>query len=107
MLDVIHYLFEADAESIMTAEQAEGRNQLRSSLYSELYNRSYEYSTSTTSNTSGIDAPLDDDLLDDMPTPVDPFARSRGEAAKPYIPPTKFDPNTGMPMGSVLDAPLR
>lgn len=111
MVDVIHYMFETDAESILTGEQAEARDALRSYLYTELYGREYKYASPKLRSgvTGKIDEPLGDDYLyEDMPKPVDPFERSGGGSSevKPYIKPTTLDPGSSRPFGNVLDAPL-
>lgn len=104
MLDVLHFLFEDDA-LVPSGEAAEARDKMRSQIYQELYGTTYDYGAQYESNLTGnpeIDYPLDED---DIPTPVDPFARS--QATKPFIPPTRFVEDSDSPFGSVLDAPLR
>lgn len=108
MLDVIHFFFEEDFIHISSGEQAEARDKSRSMLYSQLYMREYKYATQTTSTrvmSPGIGGPLDEDLeVEDIPTPIDPFQRSR--ETKPYIPPTHVNENSRLPFGAALDEPL-
>lgn len=103
LLDVLHFLFEEDAGSVMSAEHGEARDAMRDSIYESMYKTEYTFKASKKQNDfSGIDLPLDDE---DVPVPVDPFARSG--YVKPYTPATDFDPSATNPFGSVLDAPLR
>lgn len=108
MLDVIHFFFEEDFIHISSGEQAEARDKSRSMLYSQLYMREYKYATQTKSTkvmSPGIGGPLDEDLeVEDIPTPIDPFQRSR--ETKPYIPPTHVNENSRLPFGAALDEPL-
>lgn len=84
MLDVIHFLFEEDAR-YSTAEEAQAVSEFRSTIYGVLYGTTYKYKVSSSSGGG---------------------AGRSGGGVKPYIPPTEFDPDTGMPFGDVLDAPL-
>ena len=108
MLDVIHYMFEEDMR-IPSAEVAEAVSKSRSILYREMYNRDYAYSVKTGAAflSADIDPPLgDDDDVSDI-TPVDPARGGRASAnAKPYFPPTDFNPDAVNPFGTTLDAPL-
>jgi hypothetical protein len=108
MLDVLHFFFEEDFIHITTGEQAEARDKSRSMLYGQLYHREYKYAAPTTGRTAaspGISGPLDEDLeIEDIPTPIDPFQRSR--ETKPYIPPTQVNENSRLPFGAALDEPL-
>ena len=86
MLDVLHFLFEEDLR-VSSAEEMKSVEESRKLIYSTLYNRTYKYSSnkskgSTTSSN-----------MDDF-GPVSPFTPS---SPKPYIPPTDFDPNSGIP----------
>lgn len=84
MLDVIHYLFEEDAR-FSSAEEAQAVSEFRATIYGLLYGTTYKYRTKTSSGSVG--------------------GASDG-GVKPYIPPTEFDPDMGLPFGSTLDAPL-
>lgn len=101
MLDVLHFFFEEDA-NVSSGEQAEARDKMREAIYRDLYKQTYKYGLSS-SRVNDFSA-LDDPYGDDMPTPVDPLARS-GDV-KPYVPPTAFDSTSSRPFGTVLDAPL-
>ena len=103
MLDVIHFFIEEDSTSMSTAEQVEAKNAVRTGLYRSMYDMEYKYaSPKTGTELNDFDAPFDEN--DDMPTPIDPFARSN--TVKPYVPATDFDPDSTKPFGRVLDAPL-
>ncbi len=86
MLDVIHYFYEEDL-NFSSHEQLQMTEKRRVHIYREMYQTEYKYQVSGSS---------------DSVTPFDPAA---GEA-KPYIPPTDFDPDSYSPFGSVLDAPI-
>ena len=74
---------------------------LRSSIYEKFYEREYRFASARTRDSiENLDPPLDEDI----PTPIDPFEKSK--SVKPYRPPTEFDPMSSSPFGSVLDAPL-
>jgi hypothetical protein len=103
MLDVLHYFFEDDI-NFSTAEQADAREKTRSSIYEDLYGSSYKYGSNKsvadmaygdTPSTQDFDAPRDE---------VQPF--NPAVKPKPYKAPTKFDPDSAVPFGSALDAPL-
>lgn len=101
MLDVIHYLFEEDAR-FSTAEQADATSSLRTQLYRQ-YNKTYRYATSSSSGKSGRayvpkgsagDFDFDDPMFSSNET-------------KSYIPPTEFNPDSVLPFGADIGAPLR
>lgn len=101
MVDVIHFLFEEDAR-YHTGEEAEGVSKLRSMVYSTMYNTTYRYGSSSSSAASGGGRRYvsDSDPLDfnsDLPMPTE---------TKPYVPPTQFNPDSAVPFGSALDAPI-
>lgn len=100
MLDVVHYMFEEDTARLSTAEQADAISSMRTSVYG-LYSKSYKYGTKSTSSSSGRKYITEDDAPG-LGLPVD------GEelALKPFVPPTEFNPESSMPFGGVLDAPL-
>lgn len=86
MLDVVHYLFEEDAR-FSSAEEAQAVSEFRATIYGLLYGTTYKYRTKASlgSTTGGGTA---------------------DGGVKPYIPPTDFDPDMGLPFGSTLDAPF-
>lgn len=86
MLDVIHFFFEQDSR-FSSAEEAEAVGELRATIYGLLYGTTYKYRTNT-----GISKGSSGEF-------------SSG-GVKPYIPPTEFDADMGLPFGEVLDAPL-
>lgn len=110
LLDVLHFFFEEDVGSLTTAEQADAREKTRTQLYASLYSKTYAYA-STKNSTSYIDnsvvLPAEDDVEDnEMPTPLDPAARSASAFTKPYVPPTRMNSNPQRPFGTTLDGPL-
>jgi hypothetical protein len=103
MLDVIHYLFEEDMR-YSSGEQAEAVGKSREIIYRQLYDVEYLFSGSTSksskyANSSGSFNDFDN---------IQPFDPKKKRATKPYIPPTQFDPDTGIPMSGngLLEAPL-
>lgn len=96
MLDVLHFMFEEDLR-FTTPEEAKGQSKMRTQLYS-LYGRSYKYGSGDSGTTYGGRAYVPDDLDSVDVTPV--------SVKKAYVPPTKFNPESTNPFGSVLDAPL-
>lgn len=113
MLDVLHFFFEEDVLSIASAEQSDAINATRTQLYSTLYNRSYKHATGSDKsarsyvNGSSVDLPQEETEYDEIPTPLDPAARSSSPfPAKPYVPPTRINSESSLPFGSVLDGPL-
>lgn len=102
MVDVIHYLFEEDASRYSSGEQAEAVSAMRTQLYLS-YGKTYQYAVkgSKSSGKSYIPKGAAADYgFDD-----DPLAGMSGET-KSYIPPTDFNPDSALPFGSDLDAPL-
>lgn len=99
MTDVLHYYLEDDMR-YSTAEEAEAVTSYRTQLYLE-YGTTYKYGVSSKKQTgksympknASEDYGFDDPLL-------------ASEETKPYVPPTDFNPNSAMPFGSLLDAPL-
>lgn len=99
MTDVIHYYFEEDAR-YASGEEAESLSKLRTQLYL-LYGKTYRYGFSGSKSGksyipqgAAADYGFNDDGLG-----------VQGET-KPYIPPTYFNPDSAMPFGADLDAPL-
>lgn len=99
MLDVLHYLFEEDLR-YSTGEQAQAVEKTREIIYGQLYET--EYIFKTTVNTSKASNSFND--FDNI-QPFDP----KKKVTKPFIPATKFDADTGLPLdaNSLLEAPLR
>lgn len=97
MSDVLHFMFEEDLR-FSSGEEAQAQSKMRTQLYS-LYGKSYNYGATNSSKTTyGGRAYAPDDVDEFDVTPVD--------VKKSYIPPTKFNPESSNPFGSVLDAPL-
>lgn len=92
-----------------SAEQAEGRDEMRKRIYSEMYLTKYKYainkSSRSRSTTYGGEAY---DFSDDFPATEDikPF-NPKNNPTKSFIPPTQMDPESSRPFGIDLDAPLR
>lgn len=101
MLDVIHFYFEEDCR-YGTAEEAQAVSAIRTSLYETLYKVPYLYKAKGSTNSgSNTGRQYISDSEDDL-KPFDPlFAET-----KPYVAPTEFNPESAMPFGSVLDAPI-
>lgn len=99
MADVLHFLLEEDMR-FSSAEEAEAVGAYRTQLYLT-YGKTYKYGGSgkkqggksyvpkNSSNDFGFDDPL-----------------MASDETKPYIPPTEFNPDSFLPFGSDLDAPL-
>lgn len=86
MLDVIHYIFEEDMR-FASAEESKATDAVRNSLYRDFYGTEYKYSASSSRPQSQGG---EFDGFDSV-TPYSPTA------TKPYIPPTEFDPDMGLP----------
>lgn len=88
MLDVLHYYFEEDTTYI-TQEHAMYRDSRRKSLYKMFYETNYKYGSTGETTTKK-------------------YMSDTGEefTSKSYVPPTEFDPDSSLPFGEVLDAPL-
>lgn len=100
MVDVLHYLMEEDMR-YGSAEEAEAVSAYRTQIYL-LYGKTYKYGIS--SSTKGGRSYIPKNAADDFGFNDDPMFNS-GET-KPYIPPTNFDPDSALPFGSDLEAPL-
>lgn len=112
MVDVLHYLFEEDLNN-STAEQAEARSHARSVVYETLYGVSYKYKmkgSNSMSGTSGYSTYADGTTIPSDGfyggTDVDEFDPTVQKTSKPYVPPTEFNPDSPLPFGRDLDAPL-
>ena len=86
MVDVIHYFFDEDFR-YASVEGAHLHGVVRQHIFKNLYKKDYKYSLKSDESSPTADS-------------------GDGKAVKPYIPPTEFDEETGLPMGSLLDAPL-
>lgn len=104
MLDVIHYYAEQDFR-YASADQAEVVSKGRTALY-EMYGMEYKYGNTSSSNSGTTyggrvyitdESPSNDDLV-----PFDPA----NQKPKPFVKATEMNPDSSMPFGSVLDAPL-
>jgi len=104
MIDIIHFLFEEDM-SYVSGEQAEGQSKMRSSLYGELYGRAYNYGYKKQS-TPRVPPGFEDDFPLETEAPIQQFS-AKDKPTKAFIPPTQIDPDSAMPFGNSLDAPLR
>ena len=106
LLDVLHFLLEDDCNQISTAEQAEARDAVRENIYSSMYGVYYKYAQ-TKKNSAGIvdpeSLPFEDE--EPLPKPFDPLATAK--PPKPFTKASDFDPDSALPFGSVLDAPLK
>ena len=100
MTDVLHYLMEEDMR-YGSAEEAEAVSSYRTQIYL-LYGKTYKYGVSTSTKNSRTYMPKNAE--DDYGFDGDPMFNS-GET-KPYIPPTDFNPDSVLPVGSDLEAPL-
>lgn len=102
MLDVLHFFFEQDSR-YTTREESEVVDNMRRRLYRELYSMEYAYQVGAGGAGGARGRRYIDPRSD--PTSFDPLISS--QETKPYIPPTDFQPDSSMPFGSTLEAPLR
>lgn len=102
MLDVFHFLFESDMNH-STAEQSEAQTKTRTNLYRDLYGTTYQYGP-TSSGKTYVDKDVVDEpfVADEIPKPFNP----RANKPKPFVQPTKFNPDAADPFNGVLDAPI-
>lgn len=104
MVDVLHYLFEADHD-YSTGEQAEAQSNFRTSIYKELYSKEYKYGYKGSKKQNQMDpSVIDFDEPVESEAPVKPFNPRQSSptgVVKPYIRPT--DPTA---LGNVLDGSL-
>jgi hypothetical protein len=104
MLDVIHYIFEEDL-MVSSSEEAEAKSQIRSVIYRDLYNQTYKYGVKNAgqsynySNNSypseGFVGTTDENIADPMKPPT-----------KAFVPATEVNPDSPLPFGKIVDAPL-
>lgn len=110
MVDVLHFLFEDDI-NVHSAEQQEAKNQARSVVYQTLYNKAYKYGIgNSASKRSGGQTYADGSTIPSEgffgETEVTEFDPTVPKVKKPYVPPTEFNPDSPLPFGKDLDAPL-
>lgn len=86
MVDVIHYFFDEDFR-YGSIESAHLHGKFRQYVYKDMYEQEYRYAIKAD---DGSEIKVSDD----------------GTEIKPFIPPTEFDGDTGLPMTNLLDAPL-
>lgn len=109
MLDVIHFIFEEDMYT-QSKEESEYKSKLRSSIYTNLYDRSYKYTVESSSRgvttaSGDILPPLDEEFgLKEFDPNED--LKPKKTKPKPYVPPTNFNPDSVLPFGKSIDAPL-
>lgn len=113
MLDVIHFFMEEDLVRFESGEQMEAASKTRSAIYKQFYQRTYVYgitsSSSSSRHSSGSGTYADGSLIG-LPEndflDLEPFNPEVKKAKKPYIQPTKFNPDSALPFGKDIDAPL-
>jgi hypothetical protein len=112
MLDVLHYLLE-EAFDVSSAEQAQARDQLRTTLYKDFYGKSYRYASkkknegfNTASGFNDFDFAEENSPSDVDDSDVKPFNPRHKEPTKPFTPPTEVSSNLADPFSGLLDAPL-
>lgn len=96
MLDVIHFLMEEDLASY-SMEHMQAKDSTRTTLYKNLYNTEYKYKMQKTSKNAGGD---------NWDIPQEFMVDEDSSVVKPYVPPTDFNPDSFLPFGSDIDAPL-
>lgn len=89
MLDILHYLFEEDATYDYN-EQVEHKSRMCSVVYETLYNIDYAYKDVARRE-------MVDEFGESMP-----MSPNIDREVKPYIPPTKFNPDAPNPFGAAL-----
>ena len=111
LVDVIHYMFEEDM-FVATGEEAEHKSSVRTTLYRDFYDKEYMYKVSSSSkNTYGGSSYADGTLLPPLDeefdtSDIEPFNPNKKSKPKPYVPPTNFNPDSALPFGKDIDAPL-
>ena len=100
MVDVLHFLFEQDSR-YTSGEEAEAVSKLRTMVYRNMYNKEYRYQYNSSRSNTGGRQYIRDNNNDFMDDGLSGFAET-----KPYIPPTQVRPESSMPFGDVLDAPI-
>ena len=108
LIDVLHYMFEEDMY-VSGAGEIEARSKTRQLLYQEFYGKEYQYGVTTGDDSSGgFDDvyPEDGFQENEIIVPFDPDEPPMKKATKSYVPPTDFNPDSAMPFGMNLDAPM-
>lgn len=101
MLDVLHVFFEEDL-MVGSKEEAEAKTKGRQVIYKSIYNRTYKYGVTDSGQSYNYSTASDgfvgeeEDKIDD---PVKP-------PTKPFTPATDFNPDSALPFGNNLDAPI-
>ena len=101
MLDVIHFYFEEDLMAD-SKEEVENKTRVRSLIYREMYHKAYKYGNSSSGESYNYSTASDGfigEADDEVDEPIKP-------SQKTYIPPTDFNPDSPVPFGKNLDAPL-
>ncbi len=112
MLDVIHFLFEEDWVP-GAPEMVEARSDVRVALYRDMYGIDYKYKVASkrkdvkSGGRKYTDRAMDDTYVSDLDDlaaekPFDP----RTTPPKPFVPATKVNPDSALPFGKGIDAPL-
>lgn len=99
MLDVLHYLFDEDLISIPDAEHGKYRTRVRKVIYKSLYEKDYKF---------GFDDTFDSyDTAGDVDSDVYIANGGSSTEVKPYMPPTRFNPDAPNPFqGALRETPL-
>lgn len=104
MLDVLHYLFEQDAD-FSYPEQVQTKSDVRETLYKTVYDHEYAYKFKGGNNGNSGSAGDIDDYIGDGPEehqkPVDPFAKE----VKSFTPSTSYDIDAANPFQGILREP--
>jgi hypothetical protein len=104
MVDVLHYFFETDSTSLVSGEQQEAQDSVRTAIYRTFYNTEYKYGTNKTKNNNLLPPEYDEfEDKESLPNAFDPLKGT----TKSYTPSTSFDPELAKPFGSILDEPLK
>lgn len=104
LVDVLHYMFEADLAENMN-EYSEVKDTYRTRIYEDFYETGYPYASPKSKKTTfDPNLPPLDDPFNDIP----PEGVSQGvpTTSKRYVPPTKFNEDAQNPYDGILDAPL-
>lgn len=113
MLDVVHFMFEDDL-FVSTGEELDAKSEIRSTLYRNLYLREYKnkiqksnsktsYGGSSNFYADGTPIGVPEDDLSDI-KPFDSSATKN--KTKPFVPATNVNPDSVLPFGKGIDAPL-
>lgn len=103
MMDILHYLFEEDSSRYTSGEQAEAISAMRTQLYLS-YGKTYAYGVKGSSSKGGKSY-IPKGAAADYGFDEDPLTATGGQT-KGYVPPTDFNPDSALPFGSELGAPL-